>query len=298
MANQTTFNLNSLWERIIDVYVEVAKVLEANRLTHWVAYGTLLGAVRHHGFIPWDDDFDICVPSDQYETIEKVLSTQLPSYLKVVSPKNTPEFHENFMKVQDCREVVISETEEKCGVHLAHGIYIDIFTVSGIPNSALSRLIQWTKVFFLQCHYIANLSSVYPHSIKFYVYKVVASLIRYWFRDVNNVQKVQLCKLKWGSLPKLSTTKKCGRYCGWINQMYEWQCESRAFDKTLFVQFENIRVPIPEGYDSYLKANYGDYMKLPPVEERQNPFHSELSDAPWRLGPTQEITNDVSEVKC
>lgn len=298
MENQTTFKLNFLWARIIDVYVEVAKVLEANKLKHWVAYGTLLGAVRHHGFIPWDDDFDICVPSDQYEDIEKVLSAQLPPYLKVVSPRNTPEFHENFMKIQDCREDVLLETEKQCGFRLPHGIYIDIFIVNAVPCTAISCLTQWLKVFFLQCHYIAHLQYGYPRSIKFYIYKIIAVLIKYWFRDVNNIQMVQLCKIRWGKVPQFGTTDKCGRFCGWVNQMYEWQCESQVFDKTLFVQFENIRVPIPEGFDCYLKANYGDYMKLPPVEERQIPYHSVLPDAPWRLGPTKDGTKNFREVKC
>ena len=297
MENQIAFNLNFLWGRILDVYVEVARVLEANKLKHWVAYGTLLGAVRHHGFIPWDDDFDICVSSDQYETIEKVLSTQLPSYLKVVSPRNTPEFNDNYLKVQDCREDVLADTEKECGVHLPHGIYIDVFIVNAIPDTIWGRLKRWLKVFLLQCHSNVYICT-YPKCIKLYLYKIIAFLTKCNFHGIDSYQDVQLCKIKWGCEPKFSTTEMCGRFLGCVNRMYEWRCDSLAFDKTLWVQFENIQVPIPEGYDSYLKANYGDYMKLPPVEEQQIPFHSKLLDAPWRLGPTQEITNDVPEVKC
>ncbi len=294
MENQTTFKLNFLWARIIDVYVEVAKVLEANKLKHWVAYGTLLGAVRHHGFIPWDDDFDICVPSDQYETIEKVLSTQLPPYLKVVSPRNTPEFNDNYLKVQDCREDVLADTEKECSVHLPHGIYIDVFIVNAIPDTILGRLNRWLKVFLLQCYSNVYIYT-YPKSIKLYLYKIIAFLTKCCFRGIVSCQDVQLRKIKWGGVPRFGTTEMCGRFWGIVNRMYEWQCDSHVFEKTLMVQFENILVPIPEGYDGYLKANYGDYMKLPPIEERQVPYHSVLHDAPWRLGPTNEITHDTQE---
>lgn len=288
MENQTAFNLKFLWGRILDVYVEVAKVLEANKLKHWAAYGTLLGAVRHHGFIPWDDDFDICVPSDQYEIIEKVLSEQLPSYLKVVSPRNTPEFNDNYLKVQDCREDVLANTEKECGVHLPHGIYIDVFIVNAIPDTIFGNLKRYLQAFVLQCYSRVYINT-YPKSIKLYLYKVIAFFTKCCF--CGSGQEVQLCKIKWGNEPRFGTTRKCGRFCGFMHPMYEWQCESRAFDETLYLPFENISVPIPKGYDSYLKANYGDYMKLPPIEKRQIPYHSVLQDAPWRLGPTNAIVN-------
>ena len=77
-------NLKPVWSAILEVYDQYALVCNRFGLRHWVAYGTLLGAVRHKGFIPWDDDFDVFMPREDYERFLSIADTELPEYLKIV----------------------------------------------------------------------------------------------------------------------------------------------------------------------------------------------------------------------
>ena len=138
------YDLRPVWKALLEVYAPISAILSRNGISYWVACGTTLGAARHKGFIPWDDDFDICVPNHLMDKVKEVLERELPSYLKVVSFENTPEFEEIYLKVQDSRVDIVQNVERESGTSRPHGIYVDIFPLDGIPDSRIAHL--WLKI--------------------------------------------------------------------------------------------------------------------------------------------------------
>ena len=100
---EKNYNLRPLWDSILDVYKEVREILLQNGLEHTVAYGTTLCAVRHRGFIPWDDDFDIQMKRAEFDKFVNLAENALPKHLKLITYKNS-EFNDIFCKVQDVRK--------------------------------------------------------------------------------------------------------------------------------------------------------------------------------------------------
>ena len=135
MKSEDPFGLRPLWDASLGIYREIAKICERHGLRYYVTDGTALGAVRHKGFIPWDDDFDMSMPRPDYEKFKKIFMAELPPHLKFVDFHNTPEFGLLFGKVQDCRRDKIEALEKVVGFQLSNGLFIDIFPIDGYPRS-------------------------------------------------------------------------------------------------------------------------------------------------------------------
>ena len=116
------FNLRPVWDATLEVYKAVAALCDKHHLRYYVTYGCALGAVRHRGFIPWDDDFDMSMPREDYQRFIALATKELPPYLKFVNWRNTPEFSMLCGKIQDVREDRIKSIEKSCGRLLSNGI--------------------------------------------------------------------------------------------------------------------------------------------------------------------------------
>lgn len=280
------YNLRPMWSAILDVYQEVATILRTHGLPFWAAYGTVLGAIRHGGFIPWDDDFDICVPNDLFDKVCEVLTKELPSGLKLVTPYNTPELRATFAKVQVSSEEVVKRVERAGGYAMPHGIYIDIFTLDGVPDSAFARIWLQIKSWLLFCHWSRLFNVDSRKTWRYYLGNVIAQAFLPFFCRIKTEPQIQKAKLDWARKYTFKNCKRCGRFLGGIHDNYPWRALSEDFAETVMVKFEDTELPIPKGYRDYLKANYGDYMQLPPEGKRVKPYHGDLAPAPWRFGPT------------
>ena len=133
------YGLRPLWDALYEIYAEFAKVCDRHGLRYYAFAGTLLGAIRHKGFIPWDDDLDVAMPRPDYEKFVQIYKTELPRHLKFVDWKNTPEFHMLFGKIQDARKEKVLTLEKRLGHMLSNGVYIDIFPIDAYPSNKLYR---------------------------------------------------------------------------------------------------------------------------------------------------------------
>ena len=285
---EKNFDLKPVWNAILDVYQAVAKILYDEKVQFWAAYGTVLGAVRHKGFIPWDDDFDICIPNTLFLDAVAKLKANLPSYYKVISCNNEPLFNETFIKVQDCRREVVENVEKASMTTRPHGIYIDIFPIDGIPDSWF--YVFWARlvsiIVFAHERRISKTKSLKKlNNLIFSLIVVVTCPLCFIFRKNADIQNYKhRFALNWA----FGTTKYCGRYLGLVKKDYPWRAKTSDFSETLSAEFQGITVPIPGGFDDYLTANYGNYMKEPPQDLRCRPYHETLKTAPWKFGPTAE----------
>ena len=111
------YNLRPIWDTILDVWKECYAICKRHNLRIWVAYGTAIGAMRHKGFIPWDDDFDVMMPRADYNLFMKYAVDELPAYMKWHSIENDPKYTLLFGKVQDERKDVLNKVKEESNLN-------------------------------------------------------------------------------------------------------------------------------------------------------------------------------------
>lgn len=104
-------------EELLSIYQAFASVCKKHKLRHWVAFGTMLGAVRHNGFIPWDDDFDVFMLREDYEKFLTVANKELPEYFKVVTHRNCSAYPVAFGKIQESRRDVYEKNRKRDRLH-------------------------------------------------------------------------------------------------------------------------------------------------------------------------------------
>ena len=282
------YNLEPIWNELIRIYKIVADICDRHGLRYYVTDGTLIGAVRHNGFIPWDDDFDMSMPRPDYEKFIEYAKTELPPYLKFVNWKNTPEFHLMFGKVQDCRKEVVKDLEEKSGLKMSNGVFVDIFPIDGYPRSVLGRL------YIKYMHFILNqalnfrfckwINRSWIGMLLHPVSGVIALLFTPWLRTYNDFQAVyEKLLLKF----PYELSEYTGRASICLHVLNRPPLAKSAWGEGRIVKFHNTEVRIPSDSNAYLLPIYGDYMKLPP-ESARHPTHSYSDYCPWWLGPTNE----------
>jgi len=240
----------------LDILSDVADFCENNGLRYFLAYGTLIGAIRHQGYIPWDDDIDIIMPRPDYEKFIDTYKHQEGHY-QVYSTKHHPKCFINFAKVHDIR----TRFQEEYAVETEYGVFIDIFPLDGYHSHSqlmkcyyASLLLRWkTSVWFKEKPFYKNLIIyLVKHSLFFVSAKDLVGYI-----EKNSIEKdYETSPLVCFFTEKLQPFKK------------------EIFDHYKYSAFEGKSYRIPENYDELLKIQYGDYMKLPPIEERVNKHYA------------------------
>ncbi len=237
------YNLRPVWDAILDVWKECYAICKRHNLRIWVAYGTAIGAMRHHGFIPWDDDFDVMMPRQDYNLFMKFAAEELPSYMKWHSIENDPEYTLLFGKVQEERENVLNCVKEQSNLNLHQGIFIDFFPLDGLPSSKFSCWLWYVRRSLIRrCNLFGD--------------------------DLHSMQK-WIVKRKFDESRNVAWLLSDIRYPRCIFKK-EW------FEETQIVDFENVKVPVPIAVHDILTNVYGNYMQLPP-EDKRKPSHQMLS---------------------
>lgn len=258
-------DLDELKKIELDMLKEIHAVFNKNKLDYYLAYGTLLGAVRHKGFIPWDDDIDIMMPRKDYEILvanfEKLFKD---SNLKLACYNGSVYYPRPFAKIIDDRTKLI-ETNYDDGNEI--GVFIDVFVIDGLPNNKIIRFIHEEKINFyrkiafaavykesLCSNWLSKVIVKYAHKInKEKIFKKIEKLCKKY--DYNDSKIVGNCLENENSI-----------------------IEKKLLDKTE-TDFEDMKAYIPIGFDQILKRRYGNYMELPPEKDRV-PHH--ISNVYWR----------------
>lgn len=285
MSNEQ-INLKPVCRAILEVYKEVAKLCNKHKLRYYLTDGSAIGAVRHHGFIPWDDDLDMSMPRQDYETFKKLAAKELPSHLSFVNWENTPEFSLLFGQVHDNRSEYVKRVEEECGYPLSLGIYIDIIPIDGYPTSSVEKFFVEKYAYLLRAIWRAKAGVFANQSIKGKILMIigrVVCLFMPWIKTSSDAlrisERMQIAHPFEGSV----NSSRASIYLTGLNRP---PLPSSWWGNPSWHNFEDIQVPLPEAYDKYLRFYYGDYMRLPPPE-KQHPQHKYVFECPWRFGPTK-----------
>lgn len=281
--------LRPLWDGILGIYKAFAKVCEDNQLRFYLAYGSALGAVRHHGFIPWDDDLDVMMPRPDFDKFCEIAGRNLPRRYKLVTPYNTREFIYGFAKIQDSDETEYRRVKSESGLPLGQGIFLDIFPLDGVPSGKLQQLVWklWFLSFWLKYRYelrvdYGTCKSKWARRLGFFLMPFFPSVKSEWMYYHERIKRLSRLQFSQSSL--------CGINVDLINRSRLYQAFPCAWlGDPVYVDFEGLQVPIPQDADSYLRFNYGDYLKLPPLEKRRLPTHFDEKNWPWKFGPTGNV---------
>jgi len=230
-------------------------ICEENDLTYFLDSGTLLGAMRHKGFIPWDDDIDVAMPREDYDRFIEIAKDVLPDELFFQSKQTDPQFKRNLVKIVDRRSTVMAPRHVERNVEWHMGIFLDIFPMDYTNHPKVAR-------FFLNFFYY-NIKNKYKRTI--------VKVLRHLF--VGIIRKKNVFKLAKKFFSIGQKVNKKYMFHGFelkYNFKNSFYTVEEVFPLTK-CQFEDYEFYIPKESDILLTKVYGDYMKMPPKEMQR--FH-------------------------
>jgi lipopolysaccharide cholinephosphotransferase len=234
--------------RILDILKEVDAICRKNNIDYWLAAGTALGAVRHQGFIPWDDDIDIEVPRTDYLKLIKLLENELPSNMIVQTNETDHLWFQNYAKVRDVNSFMKGKYEKNMR-YKYQGVFIDIFPVESET---------------LICHALG-------HCLQAFFMRSNMCYYKQWDRfTVRCFKMLKLLYVLFRAFDKLFASKN------YFDVTYGIRFSNRHAKKYIYplkdILFEGHYFLAPANPDMYLKELFKDYMKIP--EENKRKFHA------------------------
>lgn len=255
MKEITAEELKEIQMSLLDYFDEFCN---KNRLKYTLACGTLLGAVRHKGYIPWDDDIDVYMERDDYDKLLSLYNNNENSHIKLMSIENNPSYSFLFAKLVDDRTSLIEDYNI-----MPIGVNIDIFPLDSIEHQTVSenkinkRLSMLKAMWLVKVHHVSKRMSIVKNGAL-----IIAKLFTFPFSMRYLAQKInELAKSNNSSNHKYMFELS-------MNSTYKKGFKRESFGKTIDIEFEGKYYKAMSGYDEYLTASFGDYMQLPPVEDR------------------------------
>lgn len=237
----------------------IDKFCEENEIRYWIDSGTLLGAVRHKGYIPWDDDIDLGMLRKDYDKFVNLFNKKCDPSYRFDCYECNKNYTKPYGKVLDLRTVMY-EPDKKTGVKSS--VFVDVFPYDNIADDEKAR----NKQFRIRdrCKKLNNLQQFDGFYIKkknkynfirHPLHVILQILPKGFFieKSILNCKKFEKQK-----------TKNVGNLAGNTKQY----CNKGVFDDFVLLWFEGKKYPAPIGYDEWLRSFYGDYMKLPPKEKQ------------------------------
>lgn len=244
----------------LDIMDSIHNFCKENNLRYFLYGGSLLGAIRHEGYIPWDDDIDIAMPRDSYEKFIRSFNGTY-DYLVVSAPELDINFYATYANVYDTRTFLDEGTNGHQGADI--GIKIDIFPIDSVEDDLAKYRFDKHKVAVLNNIAYIKRYRLFHGGGWWQDLKLLAYKLRYVLHSACSMRS-----------QVLDIASKCSIsetvYVDDIVQNYshDTRFKRTAIDKLFLTKFEDRQYFIPTGYDEILKASYGDYMKLPPIEKR------------------------------
>lgn len=253
--------------KILETMKYIDKLCREHNIVYYIMGGTALGAVRHGGFIPWDDDLDIFMTPDQYAAFKKVFEAQKSEQFVLQEWRTTPEYLE-YAKVRMNGTTFIEEAfRDRKDMH--HGIYVDIMILHKVPESAFVQK---------QVYYYSKFVTLYGLSQRNWKPKSKTQALV--LKSLKFLPCRLFAKMCYKKIYKYDDRERDFKYCYWITPA---KFRNGLFDRSFFeepvdVPFEDTVLLGSRKIKEYLAYRYGDYMKLPSVEQQKAAVHAMLYD--------------------
>lgn len=257
--------MKKVWAIEMDLLREFISLCEQHHLQYWVDGGTLLGTIRHKGFIPWDDDLDVWMPREDYDKLLQIRPEEIPTPYFLQTPLNDEDYYCPFARLRNSNTTgILISKNNRCN----NGIYIDI-----VPGDGLSkiRIIQKLRAVRIQANNIAATAYVFnvnPNILTRSIHKILHwPIFRYdprrVFQKINRISS----RIPWREAEQVGDV-------AFSFYPYDRLYHSKKyFETTIQKPFEHMMVNVPGGYDGLLSDLYGDYMTFPPAESQGTQHH-------------------------
>lgn len=272
--------LKKIWAVEIDLLDKFLRVCNKYDIKVCAYAGTLLGAVRHKGFIPWDDDMDVCLLREEFEKLLQVADKEFQYPYFFQTALSDRRYFCMYARLRNSETTGIITAQDSKEYN--NGIYIDILVLDGYieDEKLLKKQIRkrnfWLK--FLNLYY-SDLEPYhgYKKQIAKWVKKIENSFVDYKKLVANYEQVITQYNNR---TERVTLMTHCEDF------IRKYWCDKSDLDEIEYVEFETIQIPVPVCYDYMLRHMYGDYMKYPPVEERGQ-WHNDLlifdPDTPYKF---------------
>lgn len=264
MEELTSDEIRKVQLKILD---ELAVFCKHNDIKYFLSAGTLLGAIRHKGYIPWDDDIDVMMLRKDYQKFNDLYAKSEAKY-DLLTYHNTTHYNNPFMKMSDKSTILIEDRLSKVNI----GANIDIFPIDNIPQKNQS-------FFYAKLKFIRKLLKLKTYEGKFekrFLWKLMLTCGRF---------SLFFLPVKW-ILKKLDHITQKDYKNSHLSGVTVWGyfekeiCRSEVFNNSILVEFEGKSYCVPQLYHEYLTNIYGDYMKFPPLEKRISPHNFKVFSKP------------------
>lgn len=240
----------------LQILDDIVAFCDKEKLTYFLAYGTLIGAIRHNGYIPWDDDIDLVMPRDDYDYFLHHYNGSTERY-KVLDYEVDSKYLYSFGKVIDTKTLLI----ENCHINYELGVHVDIFPLDNVDEKGKmlrhERFVR--KIIFLKTMPWSSKRNILKNiilTIGRMVFSVIPLkvLIKHTIKYAKQMNGKDISTV---SVP----VEGAANLAGW---------DKKWFEEIEYHQFEGKEYKIPQGYDAWLRSLYGNYMELPPEDQRES----------------------------
>lgn len=251
-------DIDELKLKQLEILQYVDQFCQENDIDYFLDGGTLLGAIRHKGYIPWDDDLDIGLLRKDYNKLLAIFNQKnRNTNYELIGSEINNSYPYIYSKIID-KKTILYEPDEKA---LKLSVNIDVFPYDDIPVNIKDLKVLYRKRSLYTTLSQLQYGAIYPDSILKKLIISVAQIILAFFPRGFFARKM-ICSIKQHC--KNNQSGYVSDFTGTVS----FKCDKQAFDSYVMKEFEGKMFKVPERYDLLLTAIYGDYMKLPPVEER------------------------------
>ena len=249
-----TEKMKRVWAVQLAMLDEVERICRKYGLRYFADSGTLIGAVRDKGYIPWDDDIDLAMLREDYERFVKVAPRELGEGLKLQTVYTEENYLRGHAQIRDGRTTGYNEEDARAGYNC--GIFIDIFPLDGMPDGKLAARLWAFQVRL--CWMV--LYTWYRYD--YYEKKTLAGRLLHGFGRLLHIPMRRAYR-RYEMVCARYRGKKTERVCDtvFISQLAKNTWERKWFEDVVYLPFENRQIPAPAGYDGRLRAEYGEYWK-------------------------------------
>ena len=273
-TNRTFPGLDVTIRETQEVQLEILLAFDRICKTHNISYqlfaGTLIGAIRHKGFIPWDDDVDVCMLRSEYDKFTKIAQSELGDAYFLQNYTTDPAFQSQYSKIRKNHTLYVENLVQDVDMH--QGIFIDVFPYDDVEPIRLSGRVQRRLIHRLKiinyCR-VKRVNESEPNLVSriakkgtYYLLKAIPK--RYLDRLITKVATwsngkgaTEVAELNISTSPSL---------------YQKFKIDKEMFAHSIEWEFEGHYFPVPQAYDAILSKNYGDYLSLPPTHQ-QEPHH-------------------------
>ena len=267
MNNLKKDSVRDVQTKILEIMKYIDTLCRNNGIEYFIMGGTALGAIRHGGFIPWDDDLDIFMTPENYKKFKSVFEKENSESFVLQEWKTTPNYLE-YAKIR-MNGTTFIEKNFKDRKDMHHGIYVDIMILHKVPENIIIQKIVYFKSKFVTLYALSQrnwnpkskMQNILLKTLKILPCKI---LVRSFYKHIY----------------KYDNRKDDFKFCYWITPA---KFRSGLFDKSFFenpvdITFEDTMLLGPKKIKEYLEYRYGDYMKLPSKEQQEASVHAMVFD--------------------